>query len=55
MPSEARKFEQPQQLLDYLVTLLGELRGMSAPDFPSVSRHIQAAEAEAERLKSLRG
>lgn len=53
MPRQAQKLARPQQLLDYLIELTEELRALSDGDFPSVSRHLQAAKDEAERLRSL--
>jgi hypothetical protein len=47
-------FGTPQQRLEYLVDMIKQLQSMSAADYPTVSRHLEAAGAEAGRLESLR-
>lgn len=51
---QPRTFGSPQERLDYLIEMLCEMRRLSAPDYPSVGDHLQAAIDEAQRLVRLR-
>jgi len=47
-------FGTPQQRLEYLTDMIKQLQSMAAADYPTVSRYLQVAREEAERLGQLR-
>lgn len=47
-------FGSPQERLEYLVDMIKQLQSMATDDYPTVSRHLQAAAEEADRLGRLR-